>query len=138
MAHTKEFFSINETNLLLKRFNMENKMITLRDIIEIKTSPEKVFDFFIHFKENFMAWHPDHVRCWYFEDGPLKEGSAFCVQEYLHKKIVTLEFHVTRLVPYSRIEYKIPPIVKGDFIIEERGSNVLFHLLTFNNKKDYM
>jgi hypothetical protein len=101
-------------------------MITLRDIIEMRTSPEKVFDFFIHFKDNFMAWHPDHVRCWYFEDGPLKEGSTFCVQEYLHKKIVTLNFHVTRLVPYSRIEYKIPPIVKGDFIIEERGSNVLF------------
>ena len=27
-------------------------MITLRDTIEIRTSPEKIFDFFIHFKEN--------------------------------------------------------------------------------------
>jgi hypothetical protein len=101
-------------------------MITLRDTIEIGTSPEKVFDFFIHFRENFMAWHPDHVRCWYLEDGPLEEGSTFFVQEYLHKKVMTLEFHVTKLVPYSQIEYRIPPIVKGAFAVEERGPNVLF------------
>jgi hypothetical protein len=100
-------------------------MITLRDTIEIGTSPEEVFDFFIHFRENFMAWHPDHVRCWYLEDGPLEEGSTFFVQEYLHKKVMTLEFRVTRLVPYSQIEYRIPPIVRGSFTIEERGPNVL-------------
>ena len=101
-------------------------MITLRDTIEIRTSPEKVFDFFIHFRENFMAWHPDHVRCWYLEDGPLKEGSTFFVQEYLHKKVTTLEFLVTKLAPYSLIEYRIPPIVKGSFTIEESDSRVLF------------
>jgi hypothetical protein len=99
-------------------------MITPRDTIEITTSPEDVFDFFIHFRDNFMAWHPDHVRCWYFEDGPLQEGSVFCVQEYLHKRVKTLEFRVTKLIPYSRIEYTIPPMVKGDFAIEERGVSV--------------
>jgi hypothetical protein len=101
-------------------------MITLQDTIEIETSPQKVYDFFIHFKENFMDWHPDHVRCWYLEDGPLKEGSTFFVQEYLHTKVMTLEFYVTKLVPYSQIEYKISPMVKGAFTIEEHGSNVLF------------
>jgi hypothetical protein len=101
-------------------------MITLRDTIEIRTSPEEVFNFFVHFKENFMAWHPDHVRCWYLEDGPLAEGSTFFVQEYLHKKVMTLEFHVTKLVPHSQTEYRIPPLVKGAFTIEERGSKVLF------------
>jgi hypothetical protein len=101
-------------------------VITLRDTIEIGSSPEEVFDFFIHFKENFMAWHPDHVRCWYLEDGPLEEGSTFFVQEFLHKKMMTLEFNVTKLTPYSRIEYRIPPIVEGSFTIGERDSGVLF------------
>jgi hypothetical protein len=73
-----------------------------------------------------MAWHPDHVRCWYLEDGPLEEGSTFFVQEYLNKKVKTLEFLVTKLTPYSLIEYRIPPIVKGFFTIEERTSRVLF------------
>jgi hypothetical protein len=100
-------------------------MITLQDTIEVRTSPEKVFDFFIHFRRNFMAWHPDHVRCWYLEDRPLQEGSIFYVQEYLHKRVMTLEFHVTRLVPYSLIEYEIPPMVKGAFTISGTGANVL-------------
>jgi hypothetical protein len=101
-------------------------MIALRDTIEIRTSPEQVFDFFVHFRENFMAWHPDHVRCWYLEDGPLQEGSVFFVQEYLHTKMRTLEFLVTRLVPYSRIEYRIPPMVRGAFAVEQRGPDILF------------
>jgi hypothetical protein len=101
-------------------------MITLQDKIEIRTSPEQVFDFFVHFREHFMVWHPDHVRCWYLKDGPLREGSTFFVQEYLHTKVRTLEFLVTRLVPYSRIEYKIPPMVKGAFVIERREPDVLF------------
>jgi hypothetical protein len=101
-------------------------MITLRDTIEIRALPEQVFDFFVHFRENFMAWHPDHVRCWYLEDGPLREGSTFFVQEYLHTKVRTLEFLVTRLVPYSRIEYRIPPLVRGAFVIGQREPDVLF------------
>ena len=72
-----------------------------------------------------MAWHPDHVRCWYLEDGPLEEGSIFFVQEYLHKKVMTLEFHVTKVVPFSRIDYRIPPMVKGTFTIEDHGDSVL-------------
>ena len=101
-------------------------MIILRDTVEIRTSPEQIFDFFVHFREHFMAWHPDHVRCWYLQDGPLREGSIFFEQEYLHTKVRTLEFHVTRLVPCSRIEYKIPPMVKGAFVIEQREPDVLF------------
>jgi hypothetical protein len=101
-------------------------MVTLRDTIEINTSPERIFDFFVHFRKNFLAWHPDHVRCWYLEDGPLREGSTFFVQEYLHTKVRTLEFLVTRLVPYSRIEYTIPPMVKGAFVIAEREPGLSF------------
>jgi hypothetical protein len=110
-------------------------MITLQDTIEIRTTPEKVFDFFIHFRENFKAWHPDHVRCWYLEDGPLGEGSVFYVQEYVHAKLLTLGFHVTRLVQYSRIEYRIPPIVRGAFTMEPRHSSVLFTAETYFGTK---
>lgn len=101
-------------------------MITLRDAIEIQTSPEKIFDFFIHFRDNFKAWHPDHLRCWYLKDGPLGEGSIFYVQEYIHTKLQTLKFRVTKLAPYSRIEYKVSSMVRGDFTMEPRGSSVLF------------
>jgi len=39
-----------------------NKMITLRDSVEIRTTPEKVFEWFMHFDENYVSWHPDHVK----------------------------------------------------------------------------
>ena len=38
-------------------------MITLRDLIEIKTTLERTFEFFIHFEENYQAWHHNHIKC---------------------------------------------------------------------------
>jgi hypothetical protein len=101
-------------------------MITLQDTIEIRTTAEDIFDFFIHFKENFKAWHPDHVRCWYLEEGPLREGSVFYVEEYVGSELLTLRFRVTRLVEHSRIEYGISRVVSGAFTMEPRDSSVAF------------
>jgi hypothetical protein len=101
-------------------------MITLRDTISIAATPEEIFDFFIHFRENFKAWHPDHVRCWYAEEGPLAEGSVFYVEEYLGAELLTLQFQVTRLVEYSRIEYKVSRVASGAFLMERHDSGTLF------------
>ncbi len=101
-------------------------MTTLRDTIEIEATPEEIFDFFIHFKENFKAWHPDHVGCWYPEEGPLREGSVFYVEEYVGTELLTLQFNVTRLVEHSRIEYRLSRMVSGTFTIEPRDTSVLF------------
>ncbi|HUW97040.1 MAG TPA: SRPBCC family protein [Anaerolineae bacterium] len=101
-------------------------MITLRDTVTITAAPEDIFDFFIHFRENFDAWHPDHVRCWYLEEGPLGEGSVFYVEEYVGEELLTLQFLVTRLVEYSRIEYAVPRMASGAFIMEPRDSNTSF------------
>ncbi len=101
-------------------------MITLRDTIEITATPQEIFDFFIHFRENFMAWHPDHVRCWYLEEGPLGEGSVFYVEEHVGTELLTLQFLVTRLVEPSRIEYKVSRMVSGAFTMEPRDSRTFF------------
>ena len=101
-------------------------MILLRDTVEIKASPEQVFEFFIHFKENFYAWHPDHVECRYLKSGPLAEGSVIYIEEYIHSKLHKLKLHITKIEPNSRIEYKTIMGTKGVFIIEPRGANTLF------------
>jgi hypothetical protein len=101
-------------------------VITLRDTISITAAPEEIFDFFIHFQENFDAWHPDHVRCWYREEGPLREGSVFYVEEYVGEELLTLKFLVTRLVEYSRIEYTVSRMASGAFIVEPRDANTSF------------
>ena len=100
-------------------------MIVLRDAVEIKASPEQIFEFFVHFKENFHAWHPDHVECHYLKAGPLEEGLVIYIEEYLHGKLHKLKLHVTKIEPNSRIEYKTWG-TKGVFIIEPRGANSFF------------
>lgn len=62
-------------------------MITLRDSVEIRTTPEKVFEWFMHFDENYVSWHPDHVKCSYLKGRRLEEGSVLYVEEYLHGKL---------------------------------------------------
>jgi hypothetical protein len=101
-------------------------VITLRDTISITAAPEEIFDFFIHLRENYDAWHPDHVRCWYRDEGPLREGSVFYVEEHVGEELLTLQFRVTRLVEHSRIEYVVSRMASGAFIMEPRDSNTLF------------
>jgi len=102
-------------------------MIILRDTVEIKASPERIFEFFVHFKENFHAWHRDHVECRYlnFEGAP-KESSVIYIEEYLHGKLHKLKLHIAKIEPNSRIEYKTFLGTKGVFIMEPRGASSLF------------
>ena len=101
-------------------------MITLKDAVEIRASPEQIVEFFLNFKENFHAWHPDHVECHYLTPGPLKENSIIYVEEYLHGELHKLKLHITKIQPNSRIEYKTFLGTKGIFIIEPRGTITLF------------
>ena len=105
-------------------------MITLRDSIEIKTTPEKIFDFFVHFEENYLAWHPDHVKS-YWIGKPAKEGSILYCEEYLHGKLHRMKFRITKVELNRKIVYKLSfpmPVIypKGSFIIEPRGKSCIF------------
>ncbi len=107
-------------------------MITLRDTIEIKTSPEKIFEWFAHLDKNFRSWHPkDHVECRYLKGSPLEEGSILYFEVYLLGKLQKAKFHITNVVPNSRIEYRMGfPLsllgAGGAFIMEPKGANSLF------------
>ena len=101
-------------------------MIILNDAIGIDFPPELIFHFFLRFKENYLAWHPDHVKCQYLIEGQLRKGSIIYIEEYLHGKLHKFKFKITKLEPNSRIDYKIGAGMKGEFIIESRGPGSLF------------
>ncbi len=105
-------------------------MITLKDSIEIKATPEKIFDFFTHFEENYHVWHPDHVESRWLK-GRAEAGSILYCEEYLHGKLHKMKFLLTKMEPNRRIEFRLLfPISmicpKGSFIIEPKEESCIF------------
>jgi len=82
--------------------------VILTDSIEIKTTPEKIFNFFANLvdDESYRAWHPDdHVALRWIEGQPWEEGSVVYAEEYIHGKLHKLKFVVTKVIPNREIEY---------------------------------
>jgi uncharacterized protein YndB with AHSA1/START domain len=104
-------------------------MITLQDSIEVKASPEKVFQWLtqrMKDKESYKAWHPDHVDIRWIKGEALQEGSILYAEEYLHGDLHKLKFRITKIVPNRLIEYRslfpLSIIAPGNkFIIEPKG-----------------
>ena len=107
--------------------------ITLQNSIEIKTTPENIFDFFIHLEQNYQMWHPeDHIALRWLKGKPFEEGSVVYYEEYLHGKVHKGKFIVSKVVPKREIEFC--PVFwlwriyfpKNTFIIEPKGEKCIF------------
>jgi hypothetical protein len=106
-------------------------MITLRDSIEVKATPEKVFEWLVQRfkdKQSYQAWHPDHVDIRWIKGEPLQEGSIVYAEEYLHGDLHKLKFRITKIVPNRVIKYRslfpLSILAPGNtFLIEPKGEN---------------
>ena len=106
-------------------------MITLKDSIEVKSTPEKVFTWLMQRfkdKKSYQSWHPDHVDIRWIKGEPFREGSIIYAEEYLHGDLHKLKFRVTKIVPNRLVEYRalfplsiIAPL--NTFLIEPKGKN---------------
>jgi len=105
-------------------------MITLKDSIEIKATPEKVFAWLtnIRNKKAYQAWHSDHVELIWIKGKPWEEGSIMHCEEYLHGKLHKLKFICTKRIQDRLIEYRpLFPLSlfapKNQFIMEPSGDD---------------
>jgi hypothetical protein len=106
-------------------------MINLKDSIEIKATPEEVFEWLVQRlkdKESYQAWHPDHVDIRWIKGAPLQEGSILYAEEYLHGALHKLTFRITKIVPNRVIAYRalfpLSILAPGNtFLIEPKGEN---------------
>jgi hypothetical protein len=60
--------------------------ITLTHSIEIRTTPERIFQFFLQIVDDssYQAWHPkDHVTFRWIKGEPWQEGSVVHAEEYI-------------------------------------------------------
>lgn len=109
--------------------------ITLTDSIEIKTTPEIIFNFLLQLvdDESYRNWHPqDHVAFRWLKGKPWEEGSLVYAEEYIHGKLHKLKFRVTKVVPNREIEY-VPSsrflrryFPKNTFSIEPKEDTSIF------------
>ena len=109
--------------------------VILTDSIEIKTTPEDIFDFFTHIVDNesYRAWHPDDHRAFRWLKGqPWEEESVVYAEEYIHEKLHKLKFVITKVIPNRRIEFtplsRLLRIYfpKNTFAIEPKGDTCVF------------
>jgi hypothetical protein len=109
--------------------------ITLTDSVEIKTTPERIFDFLVNLvdDDSYRIWHPqDHVTFRWLKGIPWEVGSVVYAEEYIHGKLHKLKFIVTKAVRNKEIEYsplsrflrKYFP--KNTFYIEPKDETCIF------------
>lgn len=111
---------------------MKDEVLT--DAIEIKATPENVFDFLCSLvdDDSYRSWHPDHVSMHWRSGTPWHEDSVAHIEECLHGKLHRLTFMVTSVVPNRKIEY-VPAswllrryIPNLAFYIEPKGESCVF------------
>ncbi len=108
--------------------------VVLSHSIEIRTTPEAIFDFFYNLDDaSYRAWHPeDHVSFRRIKGQPWEEGSVVHAEEYMHGKLHKLKFQVTKVVPNKRIEFAPASrflriyFPKNTFEVEQNGDTCLF------------
>jgi hypothetical protein len=78
----------------------------LEDRILIEASPERIFDFFEHMDEHYLAWHPDHIAFRWTKGRGLKPGVEFYFEEYIGGKLMKKTVRFTRIDPFRHIAFE--------------------------------
>jgi uncharacterized protein YndB with AHSA1/START domain len=108
----------------------------LKHSIEIETTPEKIWDFFVNLDTNYTAWHPeDHVSFQWIKGKPLEEGTTFYAEQYVKGKITKFKGHCEEIIPNRKIVFKFAfPISvvspRIEWQIEPKGSSSIFTAIT--------
>ena len=95
-----------------------------KDSVELKVSPEVVFDWLMHFDENYLSWHPDHLKCIWIKGKPFEVDSVLYVEEFLGGELHKLKFKITSIKKNKGFKFRIlfPAsifIPTGEFSIEK-------------------
>jgi hypothetical protein len=114
-------------------------MITLKDSVEIKTSPEKLYGWFSHLDENFVKWHPNHKK-FVSISGGLDEGDTVYFEECVEGKWYRVRVIIGKLEKTNhgwRIEFVTSSrMAKIVFIGESsKGGCIFSHIESFGIEK---
>lgn len=80
--------------------------MTLEDRTLIKAPPERIFGFFEHMDENYLAWHPDHVAFRWTKGRGLEPGVEFYFEEHIGGKLLKKTVRFSKVAPFRYIEFE--------------------------------
>ena len=83
------------------------KQFLLEDSIEIKTTPENIWEFFTNLEQNYKSWHPeDHVLFKWTKGKPMETGSAWYGEEFLGGNLKKFKGTIGEVVPNRKIVFQ--------------------------------
>ncbi|HUW90432.1 MAG TPA: SRPBCC family protein [Candidatus Nanopelagicaceae bacterium] len=106
-------------------------MKTLRESIEINVSPEIVWDWFLHIAENYLEWHPSHIRANWETETVSEVGSILYAEEDIDGEFLKMKSKFTELIPNRLYRFKTVGTLKlilagGSFEIEPSENGSIF------------
>ncbi|MBY8986628.1 MAG: SRPBCC family protein [Candidatus Lokiarchaeota archaeon] len=106
-------------------------MKTLRESIEIKVSPEVIWDWFLHIAENYLEWHPSHIKANWETEKASEVDSIFYAEEDISGEFLKMKSKLTKLIPNRLYRFKTVGLLKlilagGSFEIEPSENGSIF------------
>ena len=120
------------------------KQLVLKDAIEIKTTPEKIWEFFYNLEQNYKTWHPeDHIIFQWTKGKPMEVGSNFYAEEFVMGKIKKFKGTIDEIIPNRKIvfKYSFPLFLVSpgfEWQIEPKGSNSVFTSISIVRCEKFM
>jgi hypothetical protein len=110
--------------------------IVSKDTVEINTTPEKIWGFWVNMDKNYKALHPeDHILFRWTRGRPMEEGSIIYAEETVGGKLIKGKATCVDVVPNRKFGLR-PPFPKSlflkyEYLIEPRGANTSFTAYTY-------
>jgi hypothetical protein len=112
------------------------KRIVLKDTIEINTTPDRIWEFWVNMDRNYKSWHPqDHILFRWTRGKPMEEGSIIYAEETVGGKLLKGKVTCMDVVPKRKFALVLPfprsLFVKYEYLIEPRGAKTAFTAFTY-------
>lgn len=106
-------------------------MKTLSESIEINVSPEVVWDWFLHIADNYLEWHPSHIKAYWETETASEVGSILYAEEDIGGEFLKMRSKLTKLIPNNLYRFRTLGALKlllagGSFEIEPFEKGTIF------------
>ena len=110
----------------------------LTDEIEINSSPEDIWNFFINLERNYINWHPTEHLKFKWIGKPMETGTKWYAEEMVHGHLFKFKGTVGRVIPFRKVvlKYSFPISMvspKFEWEIEPKDSVSIFTATSYLN-----